>query len=214
VNILGGRRLHPFNPCTYVLRCCTGLLVLNEGERSESNGIRWLRGCFLLRVRTGPSLDVGVTGVSDRLWPWCFHRCPWPSSCFSWMPVVRRGSCLQIVWLVAFVIGYRETGKMSGVKIQVSWDVALWEVVLDISKDRSACVFWDKQPKKTGRYAMWLVIVSDVLNVRAANLRNVDNYDRTWRNVPEDVMLQRHRCEKLYWHLWTRNCVHDCSCDL
>ena len=43
--------------------------MLNEGERSESNGIRLLRGCLLLRVRTGPSLDVGVTGVSDRLWP-------------------------------------------------------------------------------------------------------------------------------------------------
>ena len=34
--------------------------MLNEGERSESNGIRLLRGCFLYRVRTGPSLDVGV----------------------------------------------------------------------------------------------------------------------------------------------------------
>jgi hypothetical protein len=42
------------------------------------------------------------------------------------MPVVRRGSCLEVVWFVAFVIGYRETGKMSGMKVEVFWDVALW----------------------------------------------------------------------------------------
>jgi len=39
---------------------------------------------------------------------------------------------------------------------------------------RSASVFWDQQSKKTGRYAVWFVIVSEVLSVRAANLRIVD----------------------------------------
>jgi hypothetical protein len=48
-----------------------------------------------------------------RLWQWCSHqRYPWPSSGFSWMIVVRRGSFLQVVWLFTFGIDYK-TGKIT-----------------------------------------------------------------------------------------------------
>jgi hypothetical protein len=42
-----------------------------------------------------------------------------------------------------------------------------------------------------------LVIVIDVLKYVAANLRNVDKYQPTRHKIPEDVMLERHRCENL-----------------